>query len=112
MNKLLAYTYGVIGIFIILLTALFILVIKRNLLGIIIVLVILISIVVYGVIKFKINFKTEEQLKQAASHRNPQYKDEEIRIDVDDFKDNKKFKEEVLKRGYPDAKRLEPNNKL
>ena len=107
MNKLLAYSYGVIGIFIVLLAALLIFVVKKNIFGIIAVLAVLIGIVVYGVVRFNINLKTKDQLLQEVRHRNPQYKNEEIRIDIDDFKHNKKLKEEVLKKGYPDVKKLD-----
>jgi c-di-AMP phosphodiesterase-like protein len=107
MNRLLAYSYGVIGIFIVLLAALLILVVKKNLFGIITVLAVLIGIVVYGVIRFNINLKTEDQLLQEVRHRNPQYKNEEIRIDIDDFKHNKNLRDDVLKKGYPNVKKLD-----
>jgi len=107
MNKLLAYSYGVIGIFMVLLAALLIFVVKRNIFGIIATLGILIGIVVYGVIRFNINLKTEDQLLQEVRHRNPQYKNEDIRIDIDEFKHNKKKRDDVLKKGYPDVKKLD-----
>jgi hypothetical protein len=72
----------------------------------IIIILFLIGIIIFIFIKFKINFKSKEQLLYELRQRNMEIKEEyDANIDIDDIKSNPKLRDEIIKRGYPPTNR-------
>lgn len=101
MNPIIKNTYIGIGLIVVAVVSFLMLLLLKHFVAAFFVLVVFVSLIVYFAKKFKINFKSHDQVIQDLKHRNLHIRDSSADIHIDDIKNNPELKKKILKQGYP-----------
>lgn len=106
-NRYLVYIYAFLGITLVSVLSIFTMFLRKNFIGIIILIFVIVAILIFSAKKLQINLKPEDKIFAELRDRNPQLKNDfdTAEVNIDDIKNNSKLKQEILKRGYPSANR-------